>query len=146
MGARSGRGASGGMGARAIATASGKKTATSQEGKLNAFLARSEHGTGEIFSTQPKNKMQNKLHNMMYSGGVETVNANVSMNLNDLIPTQSKVWSSHVSKYIKSSGNDEAPIVATYKGKNYIIDGHHRLAADILTGKKTAKVKQFVMK
>jgi len=150
MGARSGGGSAGnsrggggfGSGARQAAP----KAEAKPQNSVEKFLSQAEHNTGDVFSHKPETKMQDKLHNMMYSGGTKSVNEGVTLDASSLIPTQSKVWSKHLSQYTKPRKYDDNPIVATYKGKNYVIDGHHRIVGAKLQGQTKIKVTQYVMK
>ena len=149
MGGRAGGGSSGGMGkaSRSAAQApAAPKPQAQAESRIDAFLKQAEHNTGDVFSHKPETKMQDKLHNMMYSGGTKSVNEGVTLDASRLIPTQSKVWSKHLSQYTKPRKYDDNPIVATYKGKNYVIDGHHRIVGAKLQGQTKIKVTQYVMK
>ena len=149
MGGRAGGGAAGGMGkaSRSAAQApAAPKPQAQAESRIDAFLKQAEHNTGDVFSHKPETKMQDKLHNSMYSGGTQSVNSDVSMDISTIVPTQSKVWSKHLAGYTKPSKFEETPIIATYKGKNYVIDGHHRIVGAKLQGKTKIKVTQYVMK
>lgn len=150
MGGRAGGGANGGMGSGTRSAAPAKAAPAQPQAKasnsVDAFLSKAEHNTGDVFSHKPEVKMQDKLHNAMYSGGTKSVNSDVSMDISSMVPTQSKVWSSHLKQYTKPSKFDDTPIIATYKGKNYVIDGHHRIVGAKLQGKTKIKVTQYVMK
>lgn len=150
MGGRAGGGASGGMGSGTRSAAPAKAAPAQPQVKagnsVDAFLSKAEHNTGDVFSHKPEVKMQDKLHNAMYSGGTKSVNSDVSMDISSMVPTQNKVWSSHLKQYTKPSKFDDNPIVATYKGKNYVIDGHHRIVGAKLQGQTKIKVTQYVMK
>lgn len=97
----------------------------------------------DVFGKKPQPRMQGKLHDMMYSGHTTSVDDGVSVSVSDLIPTQKKVWVSHVDMYHSPRTFDDAPIVASYKGKSYVIDGHHRIAAAIRRGEKSIKVIRY---
>lgn len=153
MGGRAGGGANGGMGSgtRSAAAAKAAPAAPAQsqakaESKIDAFLKQAEHNTGDVFSQKPEVKMLDKLHNAMYSGGTQSVNSDVSMDIGKIVPTQNKVWSSHLKQYTKPSKYQDTPIIATYKGKNYVIDGHHRIVGAKLQGQTKVKVTQYVIK
>ena len=150
MGGRAGGGANGGMGSGTRSASAAKSAPAAPqakaESKIDSFLSKAEHNTGDVFSHKPEVKMQDKLHNAMYSGGTKLVNSDVSMDISSMVPTQNKVWSSHLKQYTKPSKFDDTPIVATYKGKNYVIDGHHRIVGAKLQGKTKIKVTQYVMK
>ena len=150
MGGRAGGGANGGMGSGTRSAAPAKAAPAQPQVKagnsVDAFLSKAEHNTGDVFSHKPEVKMQDKLHNAMYSGGTKSVNSDVSMDISSMVPTQNKVWSSHLKQYTKPSKFDDNPIVATYKGKNYVIDGHHRIVGAKLQGQTKIKVTQYVMK
>lgn len=149
MGGRAGGGANGGMGSgsrSASQAPAAPKPQAQAESRIDAFLKQAEHNTGDVFSHKPETKMQDKLHDMMYSGGTKSVNEGVTLDASSLIPTQSKVWSKHLSQYTKPRKYDDNPIVATYKGKNYVIDGHHRIVGAKLQGQTKIKVTQYVMK
>lgn len=72
-----------------------------------------------------------------------------TVRLNGLHATQNrvdhgKVASVQLARSIDDSGNGGASkpaVVVRFEGKNYIADGHHRLAADYLSGASTADVK-----
>lgn len=153
MGGRAGGGANGGMGSGTRSAAAAKaapaapaKPQAQAGSAIDKFLSQAEHNTGDVFSHKPEVKMQDKLHNAMYSGGTKSVNSDVSMDISSMVPTQNKVWSSHLKQYTKPSKFDDTPIIATYKGKNYVIDGHHRIVGAKLQGKTKIKVTQYVMK
>ena len=150
MGGRAGGGANGGMGSGTRSVAPAKAAPAQPQVKagnsVDAFLSKAEHNTGDVFSHKPEVKMQDKLHNAMYSGGTKSVNSDVSMDISSMVPTQNKVWSSHLKQYTKPSKFDDTPIIATYKGKNYVIDGHHRIVGAKLQGQTKIKVTQYVMK
>lgn len=64
------------------------------------------------------------------------------VNLSDLTAMQNRVDSEKVSA-IAASGNPggKLPVVVAHNGRQYIADGHHRLAAQWLNGEKTADVR-----
>ncbi len=97
----------------------------------------------DVFGNRPQPRMQGKLHNMMYSGHTTSVEDAVSVNTKDLIPTQGKVWLSYVDMYRRPRTFEDTPIVASYNGKTYVIDGHHRIAAAIGRGEKSIKVTRY---
>ena len=145
MGARTGGGANGGMGSGTRSAAPAKPQAQAGSA-IDKFLSQAEHNTGDVFSQKPEVKMLDKLHNAMYSGGTQSVNSDVSMDIGKIVPTQNKVWSSHLKQYTKPSKYQDTPIIATYKGKNYVIDGHHRIVGAKLQGQTKVKVTQYVIK
>ena len=125
-----------------------KEIMVAKEGRVNPVNAVQGDGNGivdasEVFGKKPQPRMQGKLHDMMYSGHTTSVDDEVSVSTYDLIPTQNKVWVSQVDRYRIPRKFDDEPIVAAYKGKSYVIDGHHRIAAAIRRGEKNIKVKRY---
>jgi hypothetical protein len=60
----------------------------------------------------------------------------------DLRTTQGSLDRGIVEKYIRApSTNKLPPLVVRYNGQDWIVDGHHRLTADMLLGKGTAEVR-----
>jgi hypothetical protein len=70
------------------------------------------------------------------NGGADVENVNVK----DLIPTQRNVTIPNIKDV---AGVKDFPDVIKYKGKYYIIDGHHRTARDILDGEASIKVNVY---
>lgn len=58
-----------------------------------------------------------------------------------LYAMQNRIDPTKVDAIRASGGGNGTPIVVRYNGKNYIADGHHRLAAAWLDGDETAMVK-----
>ena len=115
------------------------------EGDISNILSRKEVDSVDVFSSSPK-KIQTRLHNMMYSGKTESVDDNVTVNLRSLVPTQKRLDTYYLKRYMNAKQQDDNPIVARYKGNDYIIDGHHRIAAALLKGVSTMSVKRFNLK
>lgn len=97
---------------------------------------------GDVFLQKPV-AIQSRLHNLMYSGATVSVDDEAFVALKDLIPTQKYLNQSQVNDYMRPRRFDDMPIVATYKGKTYVIDGHHRVAASILRGDDKIKVVKY---
>ncbi|MBP7307362.1 MAG: hypothetical protein KA987_14685, partial [Saprospiraceae bacterium] len=70
----------------------------------------------------------------------------IEVSVNDLVPTQAIVDKADVISKIKGEkGNFEQsdkPLVFEKDGKYYIVDGHNRIAADILKGKDKIQVRE----
>jgi hypothetical protein len=62
------------------------------------------------------------------SKGIEHVN------LSELHTVQSSIAVSNVERHLNSGETDQLPQVSTHKGKTWIDDGHHRIAAFKLGG------------
>lgn len=58
-----------------------------------------------------------------------------------LYAMQNRVDPEKVEAIRANGASDSLPVVVRYNGKHYIADGHHRLTAQWLDGKETAKVK-----
>jgi hypothetical protein len=57
----------------------------------------------------------------------------------EVYATQQDVNNKKVRNYMKEESSDK-PLVAIYKGRMFVVDGHHRLVADAMNG-KYSKVK-----
>jgi len=63
-----------------------------------------------------------------------------TVDLDKLIGTQRRVTQHGVDKYMSAPTSGELPIVyRSSSGKDYVADGHHRLVAAYLSGKRRAK-------
>ena len=68
----------------------------------------------------------------------------VDIEIEGLIPTQDFVDWDKLSEKLKGKGDkDRHPFIIKKDGENYIFDGHHRLSAAKLNGKKKDKVNLF---
>ena len=71
----------------------------------------------------------------------------VTVRLADLRATQEDVERACVALHLRQpqivsrSARDDKPLVARYRGQLYILDGHHRLTALRLKGRRTARVR-----
>lgn len=63
-----------------------------------------------------------------------------TISLNSLVALQNRVDPDKVQSMIDNEP-DKIPVVVRFNGRNVIADGHHRLAAHLLTGRKTAPVR-----
>lgn len=71
-----------------------------------------------------------------------------SFNIKDLIPIQNSVRIDDLHRFQQKITQDDrqTPIhVATYKGKNYILDGHHSIFAARLRGDNTINAKHTIL-
>lgn len=68
-----------------------------------------------------------------------------NIKIEDIIPTQPTMSSGNIKRYINDSEKVESTEIYKINGKYFVRDGHHRIASDILKGKKDieAKVKDF---
>jgi hypothetical protein len=67
-----------------------------------------------------------------------------SVNLQDLVPTQESVVVDTVVEFLRSQRNTrEQPKVVEYQGHKYLVDGHHRVAALVLAGIKSAPLSVY---
>lgn len=67
-----------------------------------------------------------------------------TLSLDSIVPTQNFVGKSVVRDYLEGKNPQnpasyKLPIVLQHKGKNFLIDGHHRIVAEILKGTKSYK-------
>lgn len=62
-----------------------------------------------------------------------------TVDLDSLIGTQDRVTQHGVDKYMSDPGNDLPLVYRSSSGKDYVADGHHRLAAAYLSGKRRVK-------
>jgi broad specificity phosphatase PhoE len=63
-----------------------------------------------------------------------------TISLNSLVAIQNRVDPDKVQS-MADNEPDKLPVVVRFNGRNIIADGHHRLAAHLLTGRKTAPVR-----
>ena len=77
------------------------------------------------------------------SFGLSGKNPKKELTIKKLIPTQPFVRLSDVSKLKKKLGETDPDNIniAKYKGKHYILDGHHSIFAAALRGEKTVKAR-----
>lgn len=61
------------------------------------------------------------------------------VSVDNLHSVQDVVFPNILQKYIKKGIKDDLPYIVNVKGVNYIVDGNHRIAAEILSGKKKIK-------
>lgn len=67
-----------------------------------------------------------------------------TFSIKDLRPTQPTVTTSDTEKLkSKIEGSPEGITVATHKGQNYILDGHHRVMGAAMRGEKEVPVKHI---
>lgn len=73
--------------------------------------------------------------------------AHAEINLVGLIPTQAGInvggLDAYINKLTHTSSTQDIPAVARINGKTYIISGHTRLGAQILSGRATANVRLY---
>lgn len=68
-----------------------------------------------------------------------------TMDIKDLHPTQPFV-STHDPEKLKKKVREKNPggiIVATHKGKHYVLDGHHRVMGAVMRGEKKVEVSHI---
>lgn len=67
-----------------------------------------------------------------------------TLNLDDLTVVQDEVGAEGLRHYLYGTGRSKGnPIVLRLSGKNYLMDGHHRVGAMLLEGKKAAKFEVY---
>ena len=70
----------------------------------------------------------------------------IEVSVNDLVPTQAILDKADIVSKIKGEKanfeQSEKPLVFKKDGKYYIVDGHHRIASDILKGKDKIQVRK----
>lgn len=86
-----------------------------------------------IFSHKPVN---------FPSGYIDSTPTTININTSSLIPSQSELSSHGIKLYQNGHGNfrDSPPEVVKFGNKYIITDGHHRAAAEILSGRKNLQV------
>ena len=76
-------------------------------------------------------------------GAIITLNQD---QINNLIATQKKVEDAKIERLTKVFDEvEELPMVVSYKGNLYLIDGHHRTCTAIILAKKELKVRLFTL-
>ncbi len=73
------------------------------------------------------------------------------VNLADLTPMQKTILDSRVQRMEQKRGEPEwmaahLPTVFNHNGKQYVIDGHHRLAYDVNMGEQTSLAKVYAVR
>lgn len=63
-----------------------------------------------------------------------------SVNHNEMITSQEYVSGEGVKQYLNSPSG-QLPLIYEHNGKKVILDGHHRIVADILQGKTSTKCR-----
>lgn len=70
------------------------------------------------------------------------------LNVSQIKTWQGTVQKSGVERIIRSGeylkGSSDLPIVVRHNGNDVLVDGNHRVAAALLTGKKKVKAKVFI--
>jgi len=103
------------------------------------------------FSAKTSNEVERKSEKVYNKlGGSEKYHAahkSTTMKISDLNPTQPFVRTDNQEK-LKTKVDEKSPshiIVATHKGKHYIMDGHHAVAAAAFRGDTHVPVKHLDM-
>jgi hypothetical protein len=65
------------------------------------------------------------------------------VSVSDIIPTQTNLNIDNLVKAQQAKEGDEKPVLVKVDGKYYLIDGHHRVAYDILDGKETIQIEVY---
>jgi len=103
-----------------------------------------EQGSADgIFETKQKIDIE---MDALVKGKSKEGTIDIEVSVNDLVPTQAIVDKADVASKINGEkGNFEQsdkPLVFEKNGKYYIVDGHNRIAADILKGKDKIQVRK----
>lgn len=85
----------------------------------------------KVDESSPYDGMNQEARGKMVSEN-KLISSNESVDVSKIIPTQEFVN----GKSLKRK-TDKKPIIAKWKGNYHVLDGHHRIASDILGGKKT---------
>jgi hypothetical protein len=131
--------------AQRVAARYGKKE---KYGKI-VRAERGNHIPLKSFNVKRTNSVENKSEKIYDKLGGKTqyedAHVPASMNISDLNATQPLVRIDDV-KTLKNKISDKHPthvVVATHKGKQYIMDGHHAVLAARLRGEKTIDVRHI---
>jgi len=69
----------------------------------------------------------------------------VTLHIDQLTPTQYVVDTYGVIEYLKNRHTDP-PLVAQYNGHWLLLDGHHRVSAEVIRGAKTIAAEELYFK
>jgi hypothetical protein len=131
--------------AQRVAQRYGKKTSYGKWLKTE----KGKHIPLSTFNSKEANSVENKGEKVWNKLGGEKEYKNAqtkkTMNIGDLRATQPFARTDDVEKLKNKISNTEPDhiVVATHKGKHYILDGHHAVMAAKLRGEKTVSVKHI---